>query len=151
MSILDQIASGGLTTIIGQALSIVNKFITDPQAQVQAQIEMMKITQSDDFKKIDADLQSMQMQADINKVEAASSNGFVAGWRPFIGWICGVGLALQVIIFPCLSTVVSLVTGHVPLMPEMPIEVLMVNLTGMLGLGAYRTYEKVKGVNNGGR
>lgn len=140
----------GLDDIIAEGLKILNKYIPDPQAQAQASIDMMKIKQADAFKEIEAALQADQMQADINKVEAASDHVFVSGWRPFIGWVCGAGLALQVIIFPCISTVVSLILGHPPIMPEMPIEVLMVNLTGMLGLGAYRSYEKVKGVKNGG-
>jgi len=140
----------GLDDIIATGLKIIDKFIPDPEAKARAQLEMMNIKQAEEFKKIDAALQEQQMQADINKVEAGSDHVFVAGWRPFIGWVCGAGLALQVIIFPCISTVVSLIIGHPPVMPEMPIEVLMVNLTGMLGLGAYRSYEKVKGVKNGG-
>lgn len=140
----------GLDDIIAEGLKVINKFIPDPQAQVNASLEMMKIKQADAFKELDAALQADQMQADINKTEAASDHVFVSGWRPFIGWVCGLGLALQVILFPCISTVVSIIVGHPPTMPEMPIEVLMVNLTGMLGLGAYRSYEKVKGVKNGG-
>lgn len=140
----------GLDDIIAEGLKIINKYIPDPQQAAQAQLEVMKIKQSDTFKEIDAALQQQQMQTDINKVEAANDHVFVSGWRPFIGWVCGAGLALQVILFPCISTVVALILGHPPVMPEMPIEVLMVNLTGMLGLGAYRSYEKVKGVKNGG-
>lgn len=139
----------GLDDIIAEGLKIINKFIPDPQAQVNAQIEMMKIKQSDSFKEMEVALQEQQMQADINKVEAASDKVFVAGWRPFIGWICGVGLGLQVIIFPLVATVAATVGVSVT-MPEMPVEVLMVNLTGMLGLAGARSWEKIKGVKNGG-
>lgn len=139
----------GLDDIIAEGLKIINKFIPDPQAQVNAQIEMMKIKQSDSFKEMEVALQQQQMQADINKVEAASDKVFVAGWRPFIGWICGVGLGLQVIIFPLVATVAAAM-GTTLNMPEMPVEVLMVNLTGMLGLAGARSWEKIKGVKNGG-
>lgn len=139
----------GLDDIIAEGLKIINKFVPDPNAQAQASLELVKIKQGDAFKEIDAVLQQQQMQADINKVEAASDKVFVAGWRPFIGWICGVGLALQVIIFPCVATIAAAV-GHSFTMPEMPIEVLMVNLTGMLGLAGARSWEKIKGVKNGG-
>lgn len=139
----------GLDDIIAEGLKIINKFIPDPQAKIEAQLEMMKIKQADAFKEIEAQLQEQQMQADINKQEAASDHVFVAGWRPFIGWVCGVGFALQVIIFPIVSTA-AVALGHPLAMPEMPIEVLMVNLMGMLGLGGYRSWEKVKGVKNGG-
>lgn len=139
----------GLDDIIAEGLKIINKFIPDPQAQVAAQLEMMKIKQADAFKELEVQLQEQQMQADINKQEAASDHVFVSGWRPFIGWVCGVGFALQVIVFPIVSTA-AVALGHPLVMPEMPIEVLMVNLMGMLGLGGYRSWEKVKGVKNGG-
>lgn len=139
----------GLDDIIAEGLKIINKFIPDPQAQVAAQLEMMKIKQADAFKELEVQLQEQQMQADINKQEAASDHVFVSGWRPFIGWVCGVGFSLQVIVFPIVSTA-AVALGHPLVMPEMPIEVLMVNLMGMLGLGGYRSWEKVKGVKNGG-
>ena len=139
----------GLDDIIAEGLKIINKFIPDPQAQVQAQLEMLRIKQQDTFKELELQLQEQQMQADINKQEAASDHVFVSGWRPFIGWVCGVGFALQVIVFPIVSTA-AVALGHPLVMPEMPIEVLMVNLMGMLGLGGYRSWEKVKGVKNGG-
>lgn len=139
----------GLDDIIAEGLKIINKYIPDSQAQVNAQIEMMKIKQLDAFKEMETALQEKQMQADINKVEAASDKVFVAGWRPFIGWICGVGLGLQVIIFPLVATVAAAI-GISFTLPEMPVEVLMVNLTGMLGLAGARSWEKIKGVRNGG-
>lgn len=139
----------GLDDIIAEGLKILNKYIPDPQAQVNAQLEMMKIKQADSFKEVEAALQEQQMQTDINKVEAASDHIFVAGWRPFMGWICGLGFAMQVIFFPLAATV-SVVIGHPIQMPEMPIEVLMTTLMGMLGLGYYRTREKMGGLKNGG-
>lgn len=139
----------GLDDIIAEGLKIINKFVPDPQAQVEAQLEMMKVKQADSFKEIDAALQEQQMQADINKVEAASDHIFVSGWRPFMGWICGLGFALQVIVFPVVSTAAAAFNKAFP-MPEMPIEVLMTTLLGLLGLGGMRSWEKTKGVRNGG-
>lgn len=139
----------GLDDIIAAGLKIVDKFIPDPEAKARAQIEMMQIKQAESFKELEVALQEQQMQADINKVEAASDHIFVAGWRPFMGWICGLGFAMQVIIFPLAATV-SVMVGHPIQMPEMPIEVLMTTLMGMLGLGYYRTREKMGGLKNGG-
>ena len=139
----------GLDDIIATALKVVDKFIPDPEAKARAQIEMLNIKQAESFKELEVALQEQQMQADINKVEAASDHIFVAGWRPFMGWICGLGFAMQVIIFPLVATVATLV-GHQIQMPEMPIEVLMTTLMGMLGLGYYRTREKMGGLKNGG-
>lgn len=139
----------GLDTIIGEALAIVNKFVPDPQAQVNAQIEMMKIKQLDSFKEIDAALQEQQMQADINKVEAASDHIFVSGPRPFIMWICGVAFGLQFVLFP-LMVFIAAFFGVTVTVPVLPLEALMTVLLGTLGLGGYRSWEKIKGVRNGG-
>lgn len=138
----------GLDDIISEGLKIVNKFIKDPEAQAQAQIEMMKIAQQDKFKEIDATLQTAQMQANINQVEAAHANVWVAGWRPFIGWICGFSLALQFLIFP-LAYWGGMIAGITISWPSLPTELIWSMLAGMLGIGAQVSYEKVKGVVKG--
>lgn len=139
----------GLDDIIAEGLKIVNKFIPDPQQQVEAQLEMMKIKQADAFKELDAALQEQQMQADINKVEAASDHIFVSGPRPFIMWICGVAFGLQFVIFPLVLFIASFF-GITVQLPVLPMEALMTVLLGTLGLGGYRSWEKIKGVRNGG-
>src|SRR6478752_6817571 len=88
---------GGL---IASAVDIIGRFIPDPQEKAKAQLEVMRLQQSSEFKQIEAELQAAQMQADVNKTEAAHASVWVAGWRPFIGWVCGAGLALQFILFP---------------------------------------------------
>ena len=92
----------------------------------------------------------VQGQLEINKQEAAHPSIFVAGWRPFIGWVCGVALVWNFIIQPLLLWVAWM-------MPELVIDMstapkldsgeLMTVLLGMLGLGGLRTYEKRLGVN----
>lgn len=138
----------GIDDIIAEGLKILNKFVKDPEAQAQAQLEMLRISQQDKFKEIDAALQHSQMQADINKAEAAHANVWVAGWRPFIGWVCGAGLALQFIIFPLVFWVGQLMSVAI-IMPQLPFEMIMTMLGGMLGIGGMHTYEKVKGVVKG--
>jgi hypothetical protein len=73
-------------------------------------------------------------QAEINKTEAAHSSIFVAGWRPFIGWTCGLGFVY--------STLISPITG----LPTANMEQIIAILGGLLGLGTLRTVEKVQGV-----
>lgn len=133
----------GLDDIIGEGMKIIDKFIPDPQAKMNAQIEMMKITQADKFKEIDAALQEQQMQADINKQEASNESVFVSGWRPFIGWICGAAFGLQFVVFPV--SVFGLGFFKITTqMPVLPMEALMTVLLGMLGLGGMRSWEKVQ-------
>ena len=88
----------------------------------------------------------VQGQLEVNKVEAASSSVFVAGWRPFIGWVCGAACAWNWIGLPVAKALLIAFGGPVlDLSPADLTEMLPV-LMGMLGLAGYRTFEKTKGV-----
>jgi hypothetical protein len=87
----------------------------------------------------------MVAQTDINKVEAASSSMFVAGWRPFVGWVGGFGLAYAAILEPILRLIATL-WGYTGEFPVIDTTITMQILFGLLGLGAMRSYDKVKGV-----
>lgn len=80
------------------------------------------------------------IQTKINEIEAQHRTVFVAGWRPFIGWVCGVALAYNFVIRDLFIWAIQPET--VP--PALQMEHLMTVLLGMLGLGGLRTYEKVK-------
>lgn len=101
--------------------------------------------------KIDLQLEQLNQalingQLLINQEEAKSSSIFVAGWRPFIGWVCGSALAFNFIIFPLVMWI-TLISGYViPNPPVLDMESLFTILGGLLGLGGLRTFEKFKGV-----
>jgi hypothetical protein len=76
-------------------------------------------------------------QSQVNAAEA-TTDLFRGGWRPFIGWVCGLGLTYQFIAYPVLH-------GYYLQLTPLDTNSLMWLVTGMLGLGAYRTFEKVKG------
>jgi hypothetical protein len=82
----------------------------------------------------------ISIQTKINEIEAQHRTVFVAGWRPFIGWVCGVALAYNFVIRDLF--VWALQPETVP--PALQMEQLMTVLLGMLGLGGLRTYEKIK-------
>jgi hypothetical protein len=84
-------------------------------------------------------------QIEINKQEAAHKSMFVAGWRPFVGWTCGVALAYHFVISPMLGFVLVL-SGVNTELPTFDFSQLSTILMGMLGLGGLRSYEKMKGV-----
>jgi hypothetical protein len=86
-------------------------------------------------------------QIEVNKAEASSGNLFVAGWRPFIGWICGSALAWHFILAPMISSAFAWAGADAPELPAFDMQSLMTILTGMLGLGGLRTFEKYKGVS----
>lgn len=84
----------------------------------------------------------VQGQLEINKTEAKHGNVFVAGWRPFIGWICGLGLAWNFVIAPLVSWGAFLAGVDIGNAPSLDIGELITLLFGMLGLGGMRSYEK---------
>jgi hypothetical protein len=113
------------------------------QAQFSTEIKLAEFQQQSELLKANADAASQQ--ADVNKVEAASTRLFVSGWRPFIGWVCGTGLACQFIIGP-LFTWLAMLSKHPAVFPALDLGTLLTLLLGMLGLGGMRTFEKTKGV-----
>jgi len=84
-------------------------------------------------------------QVELNKVEAQHRSRFVAGWRPFIGWICGLALLYSFIVRDLIAWLIQVFEPSAQAPPELAMEHLMTVLLGMLGLGGLRTYEKVKG------
>jgi|TARA_B100000900_G_scaffold337283_1_gene299192 hypothetical protein len=125
--------------MIGQVIEVADKvlgkFIPDKNLKMKLQKEMTMAFH-------DANLAQIQ----LNKQEAAHKNIFVAGWRPFVGWICGVALAYHFILSPIIETIL-IVSGLKIDLPSFEFSQLSSILMGMLGLGGLRTYEKMKGVS----
>ena len=113
-------------------------------AQAQASFQLAQLTPAGEFKEIEAGLQRSQMQADVNKVDAASSNLFVAGWRPWCGWICGMALAYAAILAPCMQFFARLY-GYTGGFPELDNVLMSQVLIGLLGLGGWRSFDKAHG------
>ena len=127
--------------IVGKLL---DRFLPDPAQKAAAEMELLRMAQAGEFKQIEAELQLAQMQADVNKVEAGSSDPFTSRWRPTVGYVCAAGLAYAAIIEPCLRLLVTVGGVSTPL-PEVDTMLTLQLLFGLLGLGAARTHEKVKG------
>ena len=85
-------------------------------------------------------------QIEVNKAEAASGSLFKGGWRPFIGWVCGIAFCYHFVVQPIIIFVVALVGINIPDLPEFQMNTLLTVLGGMLGIGSLRTYEKQKGL-----
>lgn len=117
--------------------SLIDRVFPDPAQKAAAELELMKITQS-------GELQLTLAQLAINLKEAAHSTVFVAGWRPFVGWTCGFGLAYQTVFHNILEWI-SVINGW-PLPPAVDSDVLIYTLGGLLGIAGLRTYEKKNGV-----
>lgn len=86
-----------------------------------------------------AEQASAMAQAAIDQAEAGSSNLFVAGWRPALGWTCAAIFAYNYIIGPLLSLIPGVKLPMLNISEVSPV------LLGMLGLGTMRTVEKING------
>jgi hypothetical protein len=123
---LDPVTAG-----IDLATTIVGRIWPDKTAQEQQQLA--------------ATLSMIQGQMTINQAEAGNASTFVAGWRPFIGWVCGLACAWNWMGLPVAKVVLDYF-GHTILMSPADLSEMMPVLMGMLGLGGLRTFEKVQGV-----
>jgi hypothetical protein len=85
-------------------------------------------------------------QLEVNKAEAQSGNIFIAGWRPFVGWTCGLSLFYTYLVQPMAVFVLGQ-TGNLVNLPTLDLSTMMPVLLGMLGLGGLRTFEKFKKVS----
>lgn len=85
-------------------------------------------------------------QIEVNKAEAQHSNLFIAGWRPAVGWICASALGYTFVLQPFLIFILLALGVSLPPLPVLDWSSLSIVLTGMLGLGAMRSFEKSKGV-----
>jgi len=116
---------------------IIERMFPDPSAKAAAELELLKIAQA-------GDLQTVLAQLEINAKEAQHPSIFVAGWRPFVGWCCGIGLAYATIGHNVLSWLATAKGWPVP--PAVDSDVLIYTLGGLLGIAGLRSVEKVKGV-----
>ena len=87
-------------------------------------------------------------QIEVNKLEAASSSLFVAGWRPFVGWVGAAGLAYAAIIEPVFRFIATVIFSYTGLFPVLNTEITLQILMALLGIGSMRSFEKFKGVHD---
>lgn len=127
-----------LLPLLGPVFDKLVGLIPDPQAAAKARAEAMQMV-------MDAASKADAAQMEVNKAEAASGSLFVAGWRPFVGWVCAAGCAWNWIGLPVGVFVVALAGRNLDLRPADLSEMLPL-LLGMLGMGGMRTFEKIQGV-----
>lgn len=126
-----------LGPLLGIAEKIFDRVIPDKAAAEKAKLEMATALQSQEF--------ALALeQIKVNAEEAKSTNWFVAGWRPACGWIGAFALAYAAIGEPIARFIALVGFGYSGFFPELDSNITMQILFGILGLGAYRSYEKVK-------
>ena len=126
-------------SLIGPVSGILDKVI--PDADEKAKLAHQLATMADTHAQ-----QALLAQLEINKAEAASGSVFKGGWRPFVGWVCGIALLYHFILSPLILFGVTLTGIEIPPIPAFDMGSLMTVLMGMLGLGGLRTYDKQNGI-----
>jgi hypothetical protein len=129
-----------LQALIGPVTGLLDKFIEDKDQKAKLAHDLATM----------AERHAQELakgQLEINKAEASHRSIFVAGWRPFVGWTCGVALAYHFIVAPLVLFAAAFAGFEIPTLPEFDMGSLLTVLMGMLGLGGLRTFEKFKGVS----
>jgi hypothetical protein len=116
--------------------AITGKAIEDPNKKAEIALKLQQLEQAIN-----------QGQIEINKNEANNPNWFIAGWRPFIGWIGGIAIAYTFIASPLIQWYVK-IQGLNIVPPVIDSSQLFNLVLAMLGFGGYRTFEKLKGIQN---
>ena len=118
--------------------TIVDKIAPDANIEVQGKITAALTEMQNEY--------ALRLsQIDVNKVEATNSSVFVSGWRPFIGWTCGAGLAYVSIIEPLARFIAVVIFAYTGTFPVISTEITLQVLLGMLGLAGMRSFDKKVG------
>ena len=128
MGFLSSLVGGGVVDAATGVANIIDKFVETPDERAAADMLLAKMAQ-----------RPGELQVELNKIEAGHRSLFVAGWRPALGWICAFGLGFTFLINP----VIQWATGE--LGPELPHDIMLELVIGMLGLAGLRTAEKAMG------
>ena len=128
-----------LQALIGPVAGLLDKFIEDKDTKnaLAHQISTMAEVHAQELAK---------GQLEVNKVEAASSSMFVAGWRPAVGWVTVIGMASNYILIPMGNFALAIADSEITI-PLLQMSEMMPVLLGMLGLGTMRSVEKIKKVS----
>jgi hypothetical protein len=135
---------GILGSILGDLIKpvtdIIGEVVVDKDKKKELEYKLQELVDKADERYHE----ELMAQTEINKVEAAHTSIFVAGWRPFIGWVGGVGLAYTFVLAPFIEFVAR-ANGYVGDMPLPDSSQLMALVTAMLGVGAMRSFDKNAG------
>jgi hypothetical protein len=123
MSILSTIFGSATASPITAIGNVLDSLFTSDDEKLGKKILMERLLQ-----------EPQKAQTEINQIEASHRSIFVAGWRPFIGWVCGIGLFYDFVFRP-------IVMGF----SQLDSSTLGSLVLALLGLGGIRTIEKLSG------
>tara|TARA_B100001094_G_C17594220_1_gene513409 strand:+ start:105 stop:506 length:402 start_codon:yes stop_codon:yes gene_type:complete len=128
-----------LNSLIAPATQILDKFVEDKDQKAKLAHELATMA--------DRLAHEQQLaQISVNKAEAVSGSLFKGGWRPFVGWVCGVAFFYHFVLQPIIIFVLTVAGVDIPDLPKFEMNTLLTVLGGLLGIGGLRSYEKTKGL-----
>ena len=128
-----------LQALIGPVTGLLDKFVEDKDQKARLAHDIATMAEKHAH-------EAAMAQVEVNKAAAGHRSIFVAAWRPFIGWTCGVALAYHFIFAPLIVFGATWAGATIPDLPVFDMDSLMTVLLGMLGLGGMRSFEKAKGL-----
>lgn len=127
-----------LDILVGPISALLSKVVPDLDERNRLAHEIATMAEKQAHEQIMA-------QVNVNQQEAAHKSLFVAGWRPFIGWTCGIAMGFNYVGVPLVETIYAMYSVPIKINP-LDLDVMLPVLLGMLGLGGMRSYEKRNGV-----
>ncbi|SHN66772.1 holin family protein [Desulfovibrio litoralis] len=129
---------------------IIDKLFPDKNEAERAKLKLIELQQNGELTQMQTLFEHDLAQAKINEVEAGHSSIFVAGWRPAVGWVCVLAIAWNFLFQPTFNWVLLVANPeslrHLPSLPRADFGELFIILANMLGFGALRSWEKIKGI-----
>jgi hypothetical protein len=135
-AVLDKVDPSASSNILDKIDAVLDKAIPDAKERNSIKLDLMNQLGS---------VVSNVSQNNTNADEAQSRNVFLGGFRACTGWVCALVFGLQFLVFP-IATFIAGIYGHVLPVPTFPDSYSL--LTGLLGLGGLRTFEKIQNVGN---
>lgn len=144
---MNPLVIGGLFEV---GKSLIDRFFPDPQKKAEAELKLLEMQQNGELAALAADTELAKAQILTNTEEAKSTSLFIAGWRPHVGWVCGFAFSYHFLLQPFLLFLLYTfgtpeTIAKVAELPTLDWSAMSTVLMGMLGLGGFRTYEKIKG------
>lgn len=140
--------------------TVIEKIWPDPTKRAEEMRKLEQLRQDGDIAKLDAHVKLMLAQADINLQDAKSGSSFQSGWRPAIGWVGALSLALMYIPKAIMMTIIwswqcilimqdatNIYQIDLPMFPDLGVSDIIGLLMSMLGVAAMRSYDKKNGTD----
>ena len=140
-----------ISGLFSAAQSLIERFFPDPEKQAEAQRALLQMQQNGELALLASETDLAKLQVQVNVEEAKSTNIFVSGWRPAVGWCCAAAFAYSYVVLPFAQFLVftfgtTAMAEQLALAPKLELSEMLPVLFGMLGLSGLRTTERIKGV-----